>query len=138
MRYSGKVWKPVHDDRVTKEVQRHFTDMFAEEAPTADGDRRKRLATLLAAHKIRAVKSLLRGLVKEDAEHFDSREHAHLLNCKNGVVDLRTGELLPTTRTYCSPRSPRATTSQGSATRIGTPHCMLCPTPRLRTGCKQS
>ncbi|WP_182262604.1 phage/plasmid primase, P4 family [Rhodococcus sp. UFZ-B548] len=95
MRYSGKVWKPVHDDRVTKEVQRHFTDMFAEEAPTADGDRRKRLATLLAAHKIRAVKSLLRGLVKEDAEHFDSREHAHLLNCKNGVVDLRTGELLP-------------------------------------------
>lgn len=94
-RYNGRVWRPVSDDRLTEEVQRQFTALFADEAPKADSDRRKRLAALLSSGKVRAVKNLLRGLLEQQARDFDSVEHAHLLNCRNGVVDLRTGELLP-------------------------------------------
>ncbi|WP_018178504.1 DNA primase family protein [Jongsikchunia kroppenstedtii] len=94
-RYNGKVWRNVADDRLTEEVQKQLTDLFALEATQADSDRRKRLAGLLSSARVRAVKGLLRGLLLEDAGSFDSVEHAHLLNCRNGVLDLRTGELRP-------------------------------------------
>jgi putative DNA primase/helicase len=95
LHYDGRVWCEVSDDELTTEVQKQLTALFVDEAPHVDGDRRKRLAGLLSANRIRAVKGLLRGLLREDANRFDSRDNAHLLNCHNGVVDLRTGELLP-------------------------------------------
>ncbi|BBY56687.1 hypothetical protein H7J07_04345 [Mycobacterium koreense] len=93
LHYNGRVWRRVPDDRLTTEVQTQFTALFTEEAPHVDGDRRKQIAGLLANHRVRAVKGLLRGLLLEDDSRFDSRDHAHLLNTPNGVVDLRTGEL---------------------------------------------
>lgn len=94
-RFNGKVWRSVSDDRLVEEVQRQFTELFATEAPHVDADRRKRLAGLLSSGKVRAVKGLLRALLSEEAKAFDSVDYAHLLNCRNGVVDLRTGELRP-------------------------------------------
>lgn len=91
--YDGRVWRPITDDELTTVIQTQLTGLFTDEAPHVDGDRRKRLAGLLSAGRIRAVKGLLRGLLHEDASRFDSRDHAHLLNTPNGVVDLRTGEL---------------------------------------------
>ena len=94
-RYNGKVWRGVSEDRITEEVQSQLTALFTEEGPKADSDRRKRLAQLLSSGKVRAVKGLLRGLLLEEAQNLDSIKHAHLLNCPNGVVDLRTGHLRP-------------------------------------------
>ena len=93
VRYDGKRWAEVTDDRVSKEIQRRFIAMFKEEAPKVDAERRRRLSGLLGANRIRAVRSLLRGLLEQDGAEFDAQPH--LLNCQNGVVDLRTGELGP-------------------------------------------
>lgn len=93
--WTGKHWKPESEDAITEVVQDEFVGLFRREARTADNDRRKRLASLLNAGKIRAVKQLLRGLLLREANEFDSLRYAHLLNAQNGVVDLRTGELRP-------------------------------------------
>lgn len=57
------------------------------------------------AHHVRAAKYLLQSLVTANVSEFDaSPDH---LNCANGVLDLRTGELTPHTPgqrfTYCLP-----------------------------------
>lgn len=93
LRYDGKRWREVSNDRITKEILRRFRRLYTTESKSIDADRAKKLAPLLASGKIRGVQSLLRGLVEQDAADFDAQPH--LLNCQNGVVDLRSGELGP-------------------------------------------
>ena len=49
-------------------------------------------------NRIEGTKALLRHKVAAEAGDFD--QHRDLLNCANGVVDLRTGELLPHSPAY--------------------------------------
>lgn len=93
VRYDGKRWREVSNDRVTKEILGRFQRLFATESKVMDADRAKKLAPLLTSGKIRGIQSLLRGLIEQDGAEFDAQPH--LLNCQNGVVDLRTGELGP-------------------------------------------
>lgn len=46
-----------------------------------------------SAHRVRACKYLLASILTENVAAFDAE--AHLLNTKTGVVDLRSGELIP-------------------------------------------
>ncbi|MEE6286577.1 phage/plasmid primase, P4 family [Georgenia sp. MJ173] len=57
------------------------------------GGQIKALKTLFSARKIGAVVGLTRGKVLKPAAEFDT--HTHLVNTQNGVVDLRTGEIMP-------------------------------------------
>lgn len=97
LRWTGKVWREFSDARMTETVRRVLKSIHGEQLKKADtdADRAKRLVTLLRATTIRNVASLLRGLLSEEVSDLDAPEYAHLLNCQNGVVDLRTGEIQP-------------------------------------------
>ncbi|MGX1694073.1 phage/plasmid primase, P4 family [Microbacterium keratanolyticum] len=51
------------------------------------------LATFMSASRIRASEVLIRGQLAVRADQLDA--HPHLLNVRNGVLDLRTGDLSP-------------------------------------------
>ncbi|MGV9481263.1 DNA primase family protein [Gordonia aichiensis] len=95
LRFNGKMWKRITNEQVNKHVQRWILTLVQRETLDAniDADRRRRLTSLLTAGRVKAVRSLLQGLLEQSAEEFDA--HAYLLNVQNGVVDLRTGELGP-------------------------------------------
>ena len=63
-----------------------------------DGETKRATAVTKAckpnAHRVNAVLDALKTLVFTTASDFQ-RDTAHLLNVANGVIDLRTGELLP-------------------------------------------
>ena len=53
-----------------------------------------KLAALnISSNLVGNVMKLLRSYLGDDIERYDSRPH--LLNCRNGIVNLRTGELIP-------------------------------------------
>ncbi|GAB3255789.1 phage/plasmid primase, P4 family [Arthrobacter pigmenti] len=92
--FDGKVWRVSTEATITEAVRREFIRLNKEALDQGvESSQLRRLAGLLQASKIRAVVGLLKGIVEADAASFDS--HPDLLNCNNGVVDLRTGKLLP-------------------------------------------
>lgn len=62
-------------------------------ATTEHRDRLRALRSYFNIGKIKAVLSIAKGVLIEDAESFDAEPY--LLNVGNGVVDLRTGDLGP-------------------------------------------
>jgi putative DNA primase/helicase len=94
MIFNGKTWAESSDVAVTELVRRTLGEAYKHEIDVCgDVNRLRRLAGLLSAGKIRSVAGLLRGVVEVNAAGFDC--HPELLNVGNGVVNLRTGELLP-------------------------------------------
>jgi P4 family phage/plasmid primase-like protien len=94
MRYHGGVWKRVPDDHVAERVRLDLIKQHEREAKQgASVSRLKELSAILAAGRIRGLAGLCRGILLIDAAEFDA--HPDLLNAANGVVDLRTGQLLP-------------------------------------------
>ena len=94
MRYHGGIWKRVPDDHVAERVRLDVIKQHEREAKQgASVSRLKELSAILAAGRIRGLAGLCRGILLIDAAEFDA--HPDLLNAANGVVDLRTGELLP-------------------------------------------
>ncbi|MFD1716723.1 phage/plasmid primase, P4 family [Georgenia deserti] len=94
LHFDGKRWADSSDVAVTEEVRRYLVDWHSREAKAgADMRRLEALNRLLAANRIRAIVGLTRGILKASATEFDS--HPDLLNAPNGIVNLRTGELLP-------------------------------------------
>jgi P4 family phage/plasmid primase-like protien len=63
--------------------------------------------------RITALAVLARGLRAKDAAEFDA--HPDLLNCPNGVLDLRTGTLAPHDPEYCFTTVTRAACIPGAA-----------------------
>jgi putative DNA primase/helicase len=94
LRWTGKVWKECEQAAAAEAVREHFLDWFSREVKAgADGPKRKALGGLLSAGRIASITTLTRGLIMREAADFDA--DPHLLNCRNGVVDLRTGRLMP-------------------------------------------
>jgi putative DNA primase/helicase len=94
MRYDGRVWKRVPDDQVAEQVRLDLIKQYEREAKAgATVSWLMKLSQTLAAGRIRALAGLCRGILLVDAAEFDA--HPDLLNAANGVVDLRTGQLLP-------------------------------------------
>ncbi|UNK47120.1 phage/plasmid primase, P4 family [Arthrobacter sulfonylureivorans] len=93
LHYTGKAWAAVTNATMTERVRQEHLELFRAATTTADADRARKLAVLLAVSKIRAVAGLLRGILETDPADFDARPD--LLNVRNGTVDLATGQLQP-------------------------------------------
>jgi putative DNA primase/helicase len=96
MRWTGKHWRNVGEPVVTEAVRlavlafhREETNLFQQGSITAD--RLTATAKLLSANRIASVVRLAKGYLSVADERWDA--HPDLLNCANGVVDLRTGAL---------------------------------------------
>lgn len=99
MFYKAGVWKHATEATAVELVRKEFRSLYHAEIEAGAGvDRLRKLASLLTAGKIRAVTSLLKGILEADAAAFDL--HPELLNVGNGVVDLRSGEKLPHSPDY--------------------------------------
>ena len=94
MRYTGTHWERTTDAAVGEQVRLAVIELHAAEAHHgADADRLKSISGLFAAHRIRAVTGLAKGILEVRADEFDA--HPDLLNVGNGVIDLESGVLTP-------------------------------------------
>lgn len=92
MWWDGRRWAERTEDAAREAIRAAMEQILsAALAEGADPDKVKKLATLLSVKKIRDVQTLVRGVVEVQGSMFDAQPD--LLNCGNGVVDLRTGLL---------------------------------------------
>jgi putative DNA primase/helicase len=93
--WDGKRWADRTEESVVKVVSGWLRRMVHREAEWADNTRRNQLYALLRGSSIEPIVRLCRAEVEvhDVAAIFDA--HPDLLNCANGVLDLRTGELGP-------------------------------------------
>lgn len=99
MRYEGAVWAHVNEAAVVEQIRlwakSHWENVLEEYKRDQSRDVKARVdgwKMVLTSGRLKALASLARGPLLCDAREFDA--HPDLLNCPNGVVDLRTGELL--------------------------------------------
>jgi P4 family phage/plasmid primase-like protien len=99
MRYDGCRWRDTDDSLVVEEIRQwamaHWDDVLEEYKNDRSRDVKARVdgwRQVLTSGRLKALASLARGPLHAEATEFDN--HPDLLNCPNGVVDLRTGELL--------------------------------------------
>lgn len=99
MRYDGCRWVQTDDSLIVEEVRLwakgHWEDVLEEYKHDHSREVEARIngwKQVLTAGRIRALASLAKGPLHALASEFD--RHPDLLNTPNGVVDLRTGELL--------------------------------------------
>lgn len=88
-------WACVDASVVVDDVRQYIQWLYSSAAAAgADSDLLKRIAGLGARSRLGGLVELCRGVagVRAGVSEFDA--HPDLLNCANGVVDLRTGELL--------------------------------------------
>lgn len=94
MKFDSRRWTPISQPVVEDVVRRAVIDMLEKASNKNLGVHvLKPLAALLSASRIAAILRIIKGYLATDAEDFDA--HPHLLNVKNGVVDLRNGNLRP-------------------------------------------
>lgn len=106
MRWDGKRWVCVPDEAVKEQCRlwvKAKTQEAARAAGTMDnlGDNLRRANAwfrIQAKSRIEAIVSLSRGIVLHSGSEFDA--HPDLLNAANGIVDLRSGDLLPHNPSY--------------------------------------
>ena len=92
--FSEGYWKRISNEEV-REFLRVFLHDFWKEAKSQihDPNQVSRLTKLVSQRNIKSYEEALRGSLFIPADAFDQNQD--LLNVKNGVVDLRTKELLP-------------------------------------------
>lgn len=116
LRWTGKVWEEVTEEVVVEAVRIELRSFVAAEILAgASPGRIRLLENLLNSGKIRAVTGLLRGVLMVDADSFDVEYD--LLNAANGVIDLRTGELLPHDPKYRFTKITQASYENGARSR---------------------
>ena len=92
MHWDGRRWERHPEEDVTEAARKAVLRVSRSVLTTGDSDLIKQVTALLSRGKITAIVGLMRGVVSVQAGQFDHRRD--LLNVGNGVVDLRTGELL--------------------------------------------
>lgn len=98
-RYDGCRWVDTDESVVTEQIRlwakdrwTHAIEEYKAERSRENEDRMGEWRKVLTSSRLKALTSLSRGPLVIDPAEFDA--HPDLLNCPNGVVDLRTGELL--------------------------------------------
>jgi putative DNA primase/helicase len=125
-RYTGKVWESTEklalEDATSRVLQgivkREIKRVYALEA-MAERDKKTlagQWASYLNAGKIASVARLVTGQMGERRLELDS--HPDLLNAQNGVVDLRTRELLPHDPAYLFTKIAGASYEAGATSRL--------------------
>lgn len=100
--WDGRRWVSRTEESVREAVRRAVLRVLAVAVREEKKEAIKELRGLLGVGRIGAVVSLMRGIVEMDAGDFDQQHD--LLNCGNGVVDLRSGELIPHDPAYLMTR----------------------------------
>lgn len=100
MQWSGKVWLEASDASVLEAIRQWAMEQFQLVLDEQRRDTSRNLQALmdgwrgvLSASKLSNLMKLARGRLEVQASDFDA--DPDLLNCPNGVVDLRTGVLTP-------------------------------------------
>jgi P4 family phage/plasmid primase-like protien len=100
MQWSGKVWEEASDATVLESIRQWALEQFGLVLDEQRRDPSRNLQGLmdgwrsaLTAAKLGNLMKLARGRLEATAADFDA--DPDLLNCPNGVVDLRTGVLTP-------------------------------------------
>lgn len=88
---TGKVWKPSSPTAVSHRVRHELKLLF--DAELEAGTNLSNATWLLRRAKIENVAALLRGFLEVSYSTFDN--HPEHLNTPSGVVDLRTGRVVP-------------------------------------------
>ncbi len=91
---NGQVWTDASEPAVVEEVRLVLRELFAQAvAAGASPKEITYMSVLLRAGKIRAVAGLVKGILELPLDAFDTAlDH---LNTPSGIVNLRTGKLLP-------------------------------------------
>jgi putative DNA primase/helicase len=96
-RWDGCRWQECDLVDAVEAVRRFVLDWATREIrtkkATAGSDRVKALLGLLSGSRINGITALARGIIVRDAADMDA--DPDILNTPDGVVDLRTGQLLP-------------------------------------------
>lgn len=97
IRYRGHLWQQADEavlfEHVRRELKRIAKVEVEHAVERADRSHALKVATLAARNRVAAIGRTLVGILAADPVRTD--DHADLLNAPNGVVDLRTGKLLP-------------------------------------------
>lgn len=94
MRYVDGVWVPRADEHVREYLRTFLLSFWTRAQSSAMGlGASQSVKNMLGASRLKNYESLLRGKLEVLSDEFN--KHHDLLNVKNGVVDLRTGELRP-------------------------------------------
>lgn len=94
LQWTGRVWTPATEESVGEAVRQYCLRRFTQAAAhNKSKSIQQGWYQLLSGARQRAVLLLCRGIVERDARVFDA--DPELLNTPNGVVDLRTGDVLP-------------------------------------------
>lgn len=100
MTWTGKVWETATDATVTEAVRlwtlEQFNAVLDRQRLDANRDLRSQIdgwRSVLSSGRIAALVKLSRGILECRADDFDN--DPDMLNCPNGILDLRTGELQP-------------------------------------------
>ncbi len=97
--WDGKRWASVSTETVGEAVRKAVRATYLAGASNATTSAAlNTLKPLLAYSKVTKVTDQLRGILEVRPEEFDA--HPDLLNVQNGVVDLRTGDLMPHDAAY--------------------------------------
>jgi P4 family phage/plasmid primase-like protien len=98
MGWDGRKWAEVTDAEILEATRLWAIDQFQKVLDEQRQDPNREMGqamegwrSLLQASRQRTLVQMARGQLIKSASEFDS--HADLLNCPNGIVDLRTGEL---------------------------------------------
>ncbi|GAA0959117.1 DNA primase family protein [Frigoribacterium faeni] len=96
LHWEGKVWVSIPDPSATELVRRELKLLFGMLCSRPDVDAhhvKTQYAQLLTESKAKKVTFFLKGLLTRQPDWFD--REPDLINCQNGVLDLRTGSLHP-------------------------------------------
>lgn len=117
LRWNGKYWKPSPDCLMfpyVREVNAKMKDLLCKQvAATTDADDAKqylgRLKKYVSMNNTKKIENVLEGAKSElyvDNTNID--KDVYLLNVQNGVLDLRTGDLLPHSQKFMCTKIARA------------------------------
>ncbi|MBA3481852.1 MAG: PriCT-2 domain-containing protein [Pirellulales bacterium] len=97
--FNGRRWKEDTSGEVMRLAKRTADDIYRETSEIPNPDKQKALAAWAKASHSRSRLEAMIELAKSElpipVSHESLDSHPYLLNCENGTVDLRTGQLRP-------------------------------------------